>query len=77
MCMDADNSFWIGTRHGGLNHYSVADGCIGVYDIDNIRTVLSDNDMVYVGTRIAGWKILDKKTGRSTSYAVPMMSMIF
>lgn len=71
MCVDEDHSFWIGTRHGGLNHYSVTDGCIGVYDIDNIRSVLSVDDVVYVGVRIAGWKILDKKTGKTTSYAIP------
>ena len=71
MCMDKDSSFWIGTRHGGLNHYSVSDGSINVYDIDNIRSVLSDDAVVYVGTRIAGWKILDKRSGRCTSFDIP------
>lgn len=71
MCMDNDNSFWIGTRHGGLNHYSAAGGSIKVYDIDNIRSVLSVGQVVYVGTRVTGWKILDKKTGKSTSFAIP------
>ena len=71
MCMDKDGSFWIGTRHGGLNHYSVTDGCVGVYDIENIRSVLSDDEVVYVGTRIAGWKILDKRSGRCTSFDIP------
>ena len=71
MCMDNDNSFWIGTRHGGLNHYSAAGGSIKVYDIDNIRSVLSVGQVVYVGTRVNGWKILDKKTGKSTSFAIP------
>lgn len=71
MCMDKDNSFWIGTRHGGLKHYSPSDGCINVYDIENIRSVLSDDAVVYVGTRIAGWKILDKRSGRCTSFDIP------
>lgn len=71
MCMDDDSSFWIGTRHGGLNHYSVTDGCIGTYDIDNIRSVLSVDGLVYVGTRVTGWKILNKRTGKFKSYALP------
>ena len=71
MCMDDDHSFWIGTRHGGLNHYSAADGSDEVYDIDNIRSVLAVDDVVYVGTRVTGWVILDKRTGRTTTFPIP------
>ena len=71
MCMDDDRSLWIGTRHGGLNHHYIIDGHTVTYDIDNIRSVLSTKDMVYVGTSITGWKILDKVTGKCRSFVFP------
>lgn len=71
LCLDKNGSFWIGTRNGGLHHYSVAHGRQGVYEIENIRSVLPTENVVYVGTRIAGWKIIDKKTGKYTSFDIP------
>ena len=71
MGLDNDGSFWIGTRHGGLHHYSVADGQLGTYDIGNIRSVLPFKNVVYVGSRISGWKILNKQTGKCISFDTP------
>ena len=71
MYMDDDNSLWIGTRHGGLNHHFPATGKTVTYDIGNIRSVLPVDGSVYVGTGVTGWKILNKKSGRIRSFALP------
>lgn len=72
MSMAEDNkTLWIGARHGGLKRFTLGKGCTATYDVDNIRSVLSVGDHVYVGMSVNGWKIIDVAGGKTRTFNRP------
>lgn len=73
LCPGEKEEMWIGTRNQGLYHHDRKTGRTACYPIDNIRSVYQDpgSGLVYVGTSVNGWRVLNRKTGAVKAYDVP------
>ena len=70
---DEGETLWIGTRRSGLFRYSLSDGKVRSYPVDNIRALYCPDGApeLYVGTNITGWLRLQKRSGQMKRYPQP------